>query len=179
MGGGSLLYRRKIYVNRLRNEKIYSDWSLLKRTIDQLRACGKKIILTSGTFDLLHPGHVYLIQQARRLGDILVVAINNDQSVRHYKGASRPINSLINRMIVVSAFEEVSFVVSFTQDTCEEIVSYLRPDTLVKGGDYKKELVAGYNTVMAYGGRVHIVDYITTFSTTKIIHSVIQKTTVQ
>lgn len=157
------------------NEKVFDDWAHLKIELDWQRAEGKKVVFTNGTFDIVHPGHIQLLKEARRLGDILVVALNTDDSVRRYKGESRPINTLEHRMTIIASLGVVSFVVAFNQDTPKEIIEYLRPDVLVKGGDYKKEEIVGYDIVMLYGGSVHIIDFVGGHSTTGIITSISQR----
>ena len=154
------------------NEKIFHDWAHLKIELDWQRADGKKVVFTNGTFDILHPGHIQVLKEARRLGDILVVALNTDDSVRRYKGDSRPVNGLDHRLTVIASLGVVSFVVPFNQDTPKEIIEYLRPDVLVKGGDYKKEEIVGYDIVTSYGGSVHIIDFVEGHSTTRIITSI-------
>ncbi len=157
------------------NEKIFHDWAHLKIELDWQRADGKKVVFTNGTFDILHPGHIQVLKEARRLGDILVVALNTDDSVRRYKGENRPVNNLEHRMAVIAALGVVSFVIPFNQDTPKEIIEYLRPDVLVKGGDYKKEQIVGYDMVTSYGGSVHIIDFVEGHSTTRIITSISQQ----
>ncbi|MFA5306481.1 MAG: D-glycero-beta-D-manno-heptose 1-phosphate adenylyltransferase [Candidatus Babeliales bacterium] len=153
--------------------KIYISWDALKRELNNQRAAGKKIILTSGTFDLLHPGHIHLLRSARSFGDLLIVAVNSDDSVKRYKGLDRPINTLGDRMTVVAALAVVDYVVLFPQDTPQELIEYVQPDILVKGGDYKKESIAGGGFVESHGGSVYVVEYLDQYSTTKMIHSIV------
>ncbi len=153
-------------------EKIYTDWADLKIELDWLRADGKKVVFTNGCFDIIHPGHIHTLKEAKKYGDILVVAINTDDSVRRYKGATRPINNFSHRATIISAIGFVDFVVSFEQDTPRALIEYLKPDVLVKGGDYQKEKVAGYDVVTSYGGEVHIVDYMHGLSTTTLIKKI-------
>jgi len=150
-------------------EKIYTDWVQLKIELDWLRAEGKKVVLTNGCFDILHVGHIQTLKEAKKYGDILVVAMNTDDSVQRLKGPSRPINNLMHRATMMSAVGFVDFVVSFDQDTPYALIDYLRPDALVKGGDYHKESVVGYELITSYGGAVHIVDYVPDNSTTGLI----------
>ncbi|MBU4269570.1 D-glycero-beta-D-manno-heptose 1-phosphate adenylyltransferase [Candidatus Dependentiae bacterium] len=154
------------------SEKIYENWTNLKIELDWIKAQNKKIVFTNGCFDLLHSGHIYLLNEAKKLGDILVVAINTDESVKRYKGQSRPINSLYERMHVMSSLGIVDFVVSFEQDTPKELIEYLSPDVLVKGGDYKAENVAGADFVKKSGGQVAIIEYQVGLSTTNIVKKI-------
>lgn len=150
--------------------KIYTNWSELKDKLDKHRE--KKIVFTGGTFDIVHYGHVHVLCEAKKQGDILVVAINTDESVKRYKGPERPINPVMQRAIVVAAFQMVDYVVIFPQDTPLELIRYFKPAIFVKGGDYKKEKVAGYQYMKEYGGNVVITDYIKDISTTSIIKAI-------
>jgi len=154
------------------DEKIYTDWAALKIDLDWQRADGKKVVFTNGCFDIMHPGHISTLKEAKKCGDILVVALNTDDSVRRFKGPSRPINNLEHRQIMMAALGLVDYVVTFDQDTPYDLIAYLKPDVLVKGGDYKKESVAGYDVVTSYGGTVCIVDYVDGVSTTLIVKSI-------
>ena len=151
-------------------DKIVFDWKLLKSRTEAARARGKRIVFTNGCFDLLHPGHVRCLREARKQGDLLVVALNSDASVqRQNKGPERPLNNLEDRAAIVAGLESVDFVTFFEQDTPQQIIDLLLPDVLVKGGDYIAEEVVGYKTVTAYGGRVCIIPLVDGKSTTKII----------
>ncbi|MFH0898756.1 MAG: bifunctional heptose 7-phosphate kinase/heptose 1-phosphate adenyltransferase [bacterium] len=155
------------------SEKIFYNWARLKIELDWLRAEGKRVVFTNGCFDLLHSGHIHTLVEAKKLGDILIVALNSDDSIkRQGKGAGRPINDLFERALIMSSIGVVDFVTSFPQDKPQAIIEYLQPDVLVKGGDYKKEEVVGYDFVSSYGGDVKIIDYIPGKSTTGIISSV-------
>jgi len=160
----------KIYANF--SDKIFHDWAALKEKLDELKAKNKKIVFTNGSFDLIHAGHIFSLQEAKKQGDVLVVALNTDDSVKRYKGLTRPINSLNDREKVMEAFRVVDYVVSFDQDTPRELIAYLKPDVLVKGGDYKAEKIAGYDIVASYGGSVFIVDYQEGYSTTNLVKSI-------
>jgi D-beta-D-heptose 7-phosphate kinase/D-beta-D-heptose 1-phosphate adenosyltransferase len=133
------------------------------------RARGERIVLVNGCFDLLHAGHVQLLQQARQLGDRLVVAVNDDHSVRRLKGAGRPVNPLARRAAVLAALAAVDWVVAFPEDTPERLLAALRPDVLVKGGDYTPEAVVGREIVTAYGGEVRVLDFLAGCSTSAIL----------
>jgi D-beta-D-heptose 7-phosphate kinase/D-beta-D-heptose 1-phosphate adenosyltransferase len=125
--------------------------------------------MTNGCFDLIHPGHIRYLRQAAALGDLLVVAVNDDDSVKRLKGASRPVNTVQDRMAVLAALEAVDYVLPFTEDTPARLIEVLAPDVLVKGGDYTVEQVAGHESVLSRGGEVAILDFVPGHSTTGII----------
>ena len=141
----------------------------LKKILAQMKKRGKKVVFTNGCFDLLHFGHIYCFQKAKECGDILVVALNTDQSVRRLKGKGRPLLKHNARADLIAAIRCVDFVTFFREDTPLEIIKELRPDILVKGGDYRKDQVVGRRVVESYGGRVVIVKRIPGYSTTKMI----------
>lgn len=130
-----------------------------------------RVVFTNGVFDLLHVGHIDLLTAARALGDRLIVALNSDASVRRLKGTARPVRSEAERAYVVAALEAVDAVTVFEQDTPLEIVLALRPDVLVKGGDYSPETIVGRTEVESWGGRVHVVPLTAGHSTTRIIEA--------
>lgn len=128
-----------------------------------------RVVFTNGVFDLLHPGHVDVLAQARALGDALVVGLNSDTSVRRLKGQERPVRTEAERAYVLAALRDVDAVVVFSEDTPQDLIRHLRPDVLVKGGDYTLETVVGRDDVEAWGGRVVIVPLRPGQSTTSII----------
>jgi D-beta-D-heptose 7-phosphate kinase/D-beta-D-heptose 1-phosphate adenosyltransferase len=134
-----------------------------------LRHAGRRIVMTNGCFDLIHPGHIRYLRQAAALGDLLVVAVNDDDSVKRLKGASRPVNTVQDRMAVLAALEAVDYVLPFTEDTPARLIEVLAPDVLVKGGDYTVEQVAGHESVLSRGGEVAILDFVPGHSTTGLI----------
>ena len=139
---------------------------------DQMAAArlrGETIVMTNGCFDILHAGHISYLEKARALGDRLIIAVNDDPSVKRLKGESRPLNSLNDRMTVLAALFCVDWVVSFSEDTPERLISRLLPDILVKGGDYKPEEIAGGQQVADNGGKVIVLDFLDGYSTTKLI----------
>ncbi len=137
------------------------------------RRQGEKIVATNGCFDILHPGHVSYLQQARALGDRLVVLVNSDASVKRLKGSDRPINDLQHRMQMLSALECVDWVVPFDSDTPRDVLCQLLPDILVKGGDYQDVTeIAGHDCVLNNGGEVKILSFIEGHSTTSIIETI-------
>jgi D-beta-D-heptose 7-phosphate kinase / D-beta-D-heptose 1-phosphate adenosyltransferase len=130
---------------------------------------GEKIVFTNGCFDILHAGHVEYLQQARALGDRLIVAINNDESVTRLKGAGRPINSVDHRLAVLQGLQSTDWVTVFDGDTPEVLLQLLQPSIVVKGGDYSADQVVGKEIVQAYGGEVRVMSMVPDCSTTKII----------
>jgi D-beta-D-heptose 7-phosphate kinase/D-beta-D-heptose 1-phosphate adenosyltransferase len=137
-----------------------------------LRKAGYKIVFTNGCFDIIHRGHVELLKFARSLGDVLVVGLNDDESVRRLKGKNRPINTLEDRAFVLLSIRWVDFVVPFSEDTPERVIREISPDVLVKGGDYRIEDIAGADFVLSKGGRVEIFNYLEGYSTTSIIKKI-------
>lgn len=140
----------------------------LRAVLDRLRSEGKRIVFTNGCFDLLHPGHVAYLEEARALGDLLVVGVNSDDSVRRLKGPGRPILPLQARMEVLAALEPVDYVVSFEEDTPYELIRSLRPHVLVKGGDWRPEEVVGRDLVE----EVHVAPYREGYSTSGLIATI-------
>ncbi|MEO6525585.1 MAG: D-glycero-beta-D-manno-heptose 1-phosphate adenylyltransferase [Gemmatimonadaceae bacterium] len=130
---------------------------------------GGRVVFTNGVFDLIHPGHVDVLLGARRAGDHLVVGINSDASVRRLKGPTRPVRTEVERAFVVAAMEMVDCVVLFEQDTPLELIELLRPDVLVKGGDYREETIVGASQVRGWGGDVRVIPLTPGQSTTNII----------
>ena len=140
--------------------------------LEDARAHGEKVVFTNGCFDILHAGHVAYLEQARALGDRLVVAINDDASVTRLKGPGRPINSVDRRMAVLAGLGAVDWVVSFSEDTPEALLGRVRPDVLVKGGDYGLDQVVGADIVLAYGGDVRVLNFVDSCSTTAIVEKI-------
>jgi rfaE bifunctional protein nucleotidyltransferase chain/domain len=139
-----------------------------------LRSSGKKIVFTNGCFDLIHTGHTRYLAKARSFGDILIVAVNSDASVRGIKGDKRPINAEADRMETLAALESVDFVTLFSEPDPFRIISELQPDVLVKGGDWPVEKIIGRDVVETRGGRVVSVGYIEGASTTGIIEKILK-----
>ena len=137
-----------------------------------LRAGGKKIVFTNGCFDILHAGHVRYLEKAKAFGDVLVLGLNSDASVRANKGPSRPINSEMDRAEVVGALASVDAVVLFDELTAESIIAKVRPDVYVKGGDYTLETLPEAKIVQSYGGRVELVSLVAGRSTTNVIEKI-------
>ena len=126
-------------------------------------------MFTNGCFDILHQGHIHLLSTCNEFGDRVVVGLNADASVKRLKGSSRPVNDERSRTVILASLQFVDAVVLFYEDTPENLIHYLHPDVLVKGGDWKKEEIIGGNFVEGYGGKVKTVPYLKGFSTTEII----------
>jgi D-beta-D-heptose 7-phosphate kinase/D-beta-D-heptose 1-phosphate adenosyltransferase len=142
--------------------------------IDGLKAKGKSIVFTNGCFDLLHVGHVRYLEEAKSLGGVLVVAINSDRSTTHLKGPSRPINSQQERAEVVAALACVDYVTIFDEPDPHRIISVLKPNVLVKGGDWTKETTVGRRIVESGGGRVVVIPYVEGVSTTGLVDRILK-----
>ena len=140
--------------------------------IERLRADGKTVVFTNGVFDLLHPGHVRYLREARRLGDVLIVGVNSDRSVRANKGADRPLTPEAERAEILVALECVDAAVIFDEDTPHDLISTLQPDVLVKGADWGENAVVGRDIVEARGGRVVRIPIERGYSTSGIVEKI-------
>jgi D-beta-D-heptose 7-phosphate kinase/D-beta-D-heptose 1-phosphate adenosyltransferase len=150
---------------------VLGEAQLLERVkAAQLR--GETVVMTNGVFDILHTGHVKYLEAARKLGDVLIVAVNDDGSVKKLKGPTRPLNPVADRMRVLAALKCVDWVVPFAEETPARLISRVLPDLLVKGGDYKPEQIAGHEAVIKNGGQVVVLDFHAGYSTTKLIERV-------
>jgi rfaE bifunctional protein nucleotidyltransferase chain/domain len=147
------------------------DKDELERKLAFWRFKHRKIVFSNGCFDILHQGHIEYLAQARDKGDVLVVGLNTDASVRRLKGVNRPVNPQKARAMVLAALFFVDAVVFFDEDTPYELIKTIQPDVLVKGADYKPESIVGYDIVTAKGGTVETVDLVEGFSTTGIIEN--------
>ncbi|MTI15598.1 bifunctional D-glycero-beta-D-manno-heptose-7-phosphate kinase/D-glycero-beta-D-manno-heptose 1-phosphate adenylyltransferase HldE [Sansalvadorimonas verongulae] len=144
----------------------------LANVVEDARAQGERIVFTNGCFDILHAGHVGYLEEARKQGDRLILAINDDASVHRLKGEGRPINPVERRMAVLAGLEAVDWVLPFHEDTPEELLKLLKPDVLVKGGDYSVEQVVGAPIVHEYGGEVAVLEFLDNCSTTAIVRKI-------
>ncbi len=142
------------------------EWS---RRLAYWRFKNQKIVFTNGCFDILHRGHVEYLMQAAAKGDVLIVGLNSDSSVKKIKGTNRPVNPQEGRALALVSFRFVHAVVLFEEDTPYELIAQIKPEVLVKGGDYKKENIVGSDLVLQYGGTVEIIPFIEGFSTSKIL----------
>jgi D-beta-D-heptose 7-phosphate kinase/D-beta-D-heptose 1-phosphate adenosyltransferase len=147
----------------------------LRKVLEEVKAKGKRIVFTNGCFDLLHIGHLRYLEKAKALSDILVVGVNGDFSVQRLKGPERPILPLSERMEIVSGLECVDYVTSFDESTPLELISFLKPHVLVKGGDWTKETTVGKEVVEGLGGEVVILPFVEGNSTTNIIETILQR----
>lgn len=146
----------------------------LRPLLGILQAMGKKIVFTNGCFDLIHTGHTRYLAKAKSFGDLLIVAVNSDSSVRMIKGEKRPINTQAERAEILAALESVDFVTIFDEPDPHKIISELQPDVLVKGGDWPIEKIIGRDVVEARGGKVVNVPYVEGASTTSIIEKILK-----
>ncbi len=146
------------------------DKGELLTIIEESRSRDERIVMTNGCFDILHVGHVAYLEEAKSLGDRLVVAVNDDDSVKRLKGEARPINALQDRMLVLAGLAAVDWVVAFSEDTPADLISAVLPDVLVKGGDYKPQEIVGAKDVLANGGEVRVLAFRDGHSTTRIIN---------
>ena len=150
------------------SQKIFTAAELM-RQVRGWRLKGKKIVFTNGVFDLLHRGHIASLTEAASYGEILVVGVNADASVKQLKGNSRPVNDEQSRALLLASLLQTDAVIIFEEDTPLELIKMLMPDTLVKGGDYSVEQIAGAKEVLAAGGAVKLAGMVENISTTKII----------
>jgi len=147
----------------------------LAYALEQARLRGEKVVMTNGCFDILHAGHVSYLKEARALGDRLIVAVNDDDSVRRLKGDGRPVNNVARRMAVLAGLAAVDWVVPFSEDTPQRIIARLLPDLLAKSGDYRVDEIAGGKEVIAAGGSVKVLGFEDGISTTAIIQRIMDK----
>jgi rfaE bifunctional protein nucleotidyltransferase chain/domain len=150
------------------------NWEELKNEVDRLRAEGKIIAFTNGCFDILHVGHVQYLREARKKADILILGLNSDASVRAIKGEKRPLVPQGERAEVLASLTAVDYVTVFEETTPLELIEYLRPDLLVKGGDWKEDAVVGRDAVRSWGGKVAIVPMTEGASTSGIVEKILQ-----
>jgi D-beta-D-heptose 7-phosphate kinase/D-beta-D-heptose 1-phosphate adenosyltransferase len=146
----------------------------LKAEVDRLKRRGKKVIFTNGCFDILHAGHTRYLREAKKLGDVLILALNSDNSVRSIKGEKRPIVPEAERAEVVASLASVDYVTVFEELTPLALIEFLQPDVIVKGGDWAEKDIVGAEAVCKWGGRVAIMPEIEGASTTNVIEKVLQ-----
>jgi len=140
---------------------------------EDLRRQGKKIVFTNGCFDIIHAGHVRYLTAAKNFGDVLIIGLNTDESVRRLKGASRPINNQADRAEVLLGLKAVDHVIYFGEQTAENLIAEVKPDIYVKGGDYTLETLPEAAIVQKYGGRVELVNLVAGRSTTNVINKIL------
>ncbi|MEJ5286713.1 MAG: ADP-heptose synthase / D-glycero-beta-D-manno-heptose 7-phosphate kinase [Candidatus Kapaibacterium sp.] len=141
----------------------------IENICNEIRSKGNKIVFTNGCFDLIHIGHVRYLTEAKKLGDVLIVGLNSDDSVRRLKGSNRPITPQEERAEILDALKPVDIVVVFEEDTPIELIKKVRPNVLVKGGDYTLEQIVGADLVKSTGGEVIVIPYVKDKSTTNLI----------
>ena len=146
----------------------------LKRKVSRLKQNGKRIVFTNGCFDILHYGHVKYLQDARRKGDYLVVAVNSDSSIKKIKAKNRPVIGQADRLKTVSALASVDFVVLFNEDNPLKVIKALKPDILIKGADWSKQKIIGADFVESYGGKVLTVNLVKGRSTSALIEKIVR-----
>ncbi|MFN8338707.1 MAG: D-glycero-beta-D-manno-heptose 1-phosphate adenylyltransferase [Saprospiraceae bacterium] len=149
-------------------DKVYTDINLAIQKIQEWKDEGKKIVFTNGCFDLIHIGHVLYLEEAKNLGDILVVAANSDASVSKLKGSHRPIKDQYNRSHILAALQSVDMVLIFEEDTPYELIAAILPDILVKGGDWSVDQIVGSEVVLSHGGTVQSLQFLDGYSTTAL-----------
>lgn len=153
-------------------EKKIQSQTALTKILGQMRSRGKTIVFTNGCFDILHLGHVRYLRKAKSLGDTLVIGLNSDASVRELKGSGRPLNRERDRAEVLSALGFVDYVTIFSEPTPEGLIRKLRPNVLVKGGDWKTKDIVGADFVRSRGGRVASIPFVKGYSTTGLIQKI-------
>lgn len=161
--------QRQLYLASSDYRSHILDESELALIISSARRQGDRIVMTNGCFDILHPGHMDYLERAKKLGDVLIVAVNDDASVKLLKGCDRPVNTLQDRMRMLASLSCVDWIVPFSDNTPERLYTEYVPDVLVKGGDYTKSQVVGAAAVEESGGEVHIIDFVDGYSTTNLI----------
>ena len=149
--------------------------SELKAIRSKLKASGKKVVFTNGVFDLIHAGHVDYLVKAKALGDVLIVGLNSDESVKRIKGENRPILKQEERAFILSNLKQVDFVIFFNEDTPEKLISELVPDILIKGADWPIDKIVGKDIVKKNGGEVKTIKFVNDQSTSKIIELIVKR----
>lgn len=156
------------------SSNILTKEEMLKIRLD-LKKQGKKVVFTNGCFDILHAGHVDYLNKAKAAGDVLIVGLNSDSSIRRIKGELRPVVKQEERAFILGNLKAVDYVVFFDEDTPAEIIDYLIPDVLVKGADWAIDKIVGRETVEKNGGEVKTIDFVTNQSTTNIINIILDR----
>ncbi len=153
-------------------DKIYDPESLMQLR-ESWRSQGKRVVFTNGCFDILHAGHIRYLEAAAEKGDRLIIAVNSDESVKKLKGESRPINILSSRLFLLASLRCVDAVFPFYEETPLHVILQLKPDVLVKGGDYTPDTIVGAREVLSWGGRVDVIPYVEGFSTTNLENKIL------
>ena len=155
-------------------KKIFFSENKFADTLQKWRKESKKIVFTNGCFDILHRGHADYLARAASFGDLLLIGLNTDKSVRKLKGNSRPVNDEYSRAFILASLMFVNAVILFDEDTPFNLINFIQPDILVKGSDYKKENIVGADIVEKKGGNIITIDFVEGFSTTSIIEKIIE-----
>ena len=159
----------------LKNKKLVTDFKKLMEVCKQHKSSGKTIVMTNGCFDILHAGHTYILEESKKLGDILIVALNSDISIKKIKSQDRPIISQNDRAYVLSCLSSVDHIILFDDETPEIIISKLLPDILVKGSDYKDRKIAGEETLLKNNKKIVFIALAKKFATRKYVKTILQK----
>ena len=154
---------------------IITDRNLLKNIVNELKAQNLKIVFTNGCFDIIHKGHIEYLNHAKKFGDILIVGINSDESIKKIKGDKRPIIPLESRIYILDNLKSIDFVVPFDEETPINLIEIIKPDVHVKGGDYNEEDLPESKIIKECGGKVKIIPLVEGFSTTNVIEWVLEK----
>ncbi len=162
--------KRFFSINRMKIQEKVVSLSTLSAICSRLKRAHKKVVFTNGTFDILHRGHVSYLEKARASGDILIVGVNSDSSVRAYKGPGRPVNSQADRLFVLAALQCVDYVVLFSDSTPYRLILKLKPDVLAKGADWKMKDIVGAKEVLGWGGQVRRISFVKGRSSTRVIN---------
>jgi D-beta-D-heptose 7-phosphate kinase/D-beta-D-heptose 1-phosphate adenosyltransferase len=144
----------------------------IKKISQELKKNGKTIVFTNGCFDIIHPGHIKILKKAKSIGDVLIVGLNSDKSIKKIKGEKRPVIDQKGRSEILSSFWMIDYIVLFNEETPEKLIKVILPNFIVKGGDYKENEVAGRDIVEKYGGKVIIVPLYKKYSTTNLIRKI-------
>ena len=150
-------------------KKILKSTSELQKILNQWNAENQSVVFTNGCFDIIHPGHIHILEKAKSYGDVLIVGLNSNRSVKNLKGKSRPINSESDRIKILCSIKHVDHVIVFDEDTPIELIELINPNFLVKGGDYNKSEIVGADLVEKNGGSVIIIDLLKNYSTSSLI----------
>ena len=153
----------------MKNAPVFKDWDKAKIIIDNWKEIGFNVVFTNGCFDILHAGHIQYLQEAREMGDKLIIGLNADSSVQKLKGKNRPINSFEHRAVLLTSLRYIDLVIKFEEETPLKLISLIKPDVLVKGGDYKIEEIVGAEEVKMNGGEVKVLRLVEGLSTSRII----------
>jgi D-glycero-beta-D-manno-heptose 1-phosphate adenylyltransferase len=155
-------------LEKIRN-KIYTNGKAAERMLNSWRKAGQKIVFTNGCFDIVHLGHVELLSKASDLGSKLIIGLNSDESVKRIKGSDRPLQDEYSRALILASFEFVDLVIFFSEDTPYHLIQNIKPDFLVKGGDYRVEEVIGHEIVTNNNGKVVIIKFVEGYSSSYIV----------